>query len=134
MVSTTQRRIFGVLAGCLTAVSLAITFTFMVRRLWPEYVAAEPTKAYSLAMLLARLTVGALCMIGASLVATRIARDRGTAALWLGGLVFALSLPEHLGRVWADYPAWYHVVYLSYLLPVTGLTGRVASRRADRRR
>ena len=121
------------LAGGVTAVLLAITFTLAVRLLWPAYSAAEPSKEYSFTMLVARLTVGALCVITAALVATRVARDQGTAAWWVGGVALALSLPIHLVRVWADYPPWYHGFYLAYLLPLAVLTGRVISRRTGGR-
>jgi hypothetical protein len=69
-------------------------------------------------------------LVAAAWIATRVARDAGTAARWLGGVVLAMSLWDHLVRVWADYPAWYHLVYLSYLLPLAVLSGRVASRRS----
>ncbi len=53
--------------------ALALTATLVVRGLWPAHVFAEPTKAYTLQMLAARLTVAALCMVGAAWVATRVA-------------------------------------------------------------
>ncbi|MFY7922397.1 MAG: hypothetical protein ACOVSI_08280 [Gemmatimonas sp.] len=125
----TPRRIVGIVVGGSVGVALAIAVTFLVRRLWPAYVLAEPTKAYTLPMLLARLTVGACCMASAAWVATRVARDTGTAAWWLGGLVLAISTWEHLARVWADYPWWYHLGYLLYLVPVAVVSGRAAARR-----
>lgn len=121
-----RRRILGVVVGLCVGVGLAIAVTFVVRRLWPAYALAEPTKAYSLPMLFARLSVGALCVIGAAWVASRVARDHGTAARWLGGVVFAVSMWDHLVLVWADYPVWYHLVYLSYLIPLAVVSGRLA--------
>lgn len=122
----TLRISVALLTGCIAAVALALAAAFLGRTLWPEYAVAEPKKAYSLAMLAWRLSVGALCVAGAAYVATIIARDNGKAAWWLGGLFLAVSLPQHLFRVWADYPAWYHVAYLSYLVPIAGMTGRIA--------
>jgi len=124
----TLRRIAGLAAGCVAAVAIALAATLAARTLWPEYAAAEPEKAYTLVMLVARLTVGALCTSGAACVTTLIARDNGKAAWWLGGIFLAISLPIHLYRVWADYPAWYHCVYLAYLVPIAGVTGRVVYR------
>ena len=121
----TQRRIAGMLVGCVTALALALTGTLVARTLWPAYAAAEPEKTYTFAMLVSRLTVGALCTAGAACVATIIARDTGKAAWWLGGIFLAISLPIHLYLLWTDYPVWYHVVYLAYLVPIAGLTGRV---------
>ncbi|MES2058192.1 MAG: hypothetical protein V4564_19810 [Pseudomonadota bacterium] len=126
----TLRLCVGLVAGCITAVALALAATFVARTLWPDYAAAEPEKAYSVAMLLSRLAAGAFCTAGAACVTTIIAGDNGKAASWLGGVFLAVSLPIHLCRVWADYPVWYHLLYLSYLVPVAGLTGRVAGKRS----
>ena len=128
--ASTRRLSVGVMVGGLTAVGLALTAVLLARRVWPAYAAAEPTKAYSLVMLVSRLTAGSLCTAGAAAVTTVVARDRGQAAWWLGGLFLAISLPHHVFQVWADYPVWYHVVYLSYLVPIAGLTGRIVQRRA----
>lgn len=122
------RRSLGLATGMCAAVAMAATATILARVLWPAYAAAEPSRAYSLTMLVSRLIVGALCTTFAAFVATRTARDNGTAAWWLGGVFLAISAPHHVLRVWAEYPAWYHVIYLSYLVPVAGLTGRFASR------
>jgi hypothetical protein len=121
------RLVLSVVAGGLTAVAMAIAATMLTRSLWPAYVAAEPTKAYSLAMLIARLAVGACCAAGAAAVTTMVARDRRQVAWWLGACFLLVSLPDHLVYVWADYPAWYHIVYLAYLVPVAGLVGRCMS-------
>lgn len=146
------RLIAGLAVGCVSAVAIANAGFSALRALWPEYAAAEPEKAYTLAMLLSRLTIGAVCTAGAACATTIIAGDNGRAAWWLGGLFVVISLPSHLYYVWGDYPVWYHVVYLAYLVPIAGLTpwvfrastqsywSRMVSRRglalraADRRR
>jgi hypothetical protein len=92
--------------------------------LWPAYAAADPDKTFSIAMLLSRLSVGALSTAGAACIATIVAADNGRAAWWLGWIFVVISLPVHLYFVWSDYPVWYHVVYLSYLVPIAVLTGR----------
>jgi hypothetical protein len=123
-----QRFVTGLAAGCATAVAIALVGTFAARTLWPEYAAAEHGKAYTLIMLVTRLAVGALCVAGSACITTIIVRDSKQAAWWLGGLFLAVSFPNHLYTVWADYPAWYHFVYLSYLLPIAGLAGWVVHR------
>ena len=122
------RRSVGLGAGVCTAVAMAATATMLARTLWPAYAVAEPSRTYSLTMLVLRLLVGALCTVGAAFVATRIARDRGTVAWWLGGLFLAVSAPHHMLQVWAAYPVWYHVIYLAYLVPLAGLTGQRGAR------
>jgi hypothetical protein len=93
----------------------------VLRLTWPAYAAAEPVKAYTLAMLCARLGVACIACFAAGLVA---ARPAGPAGAWAAGtLLLVLSLPIHLVEVWRDYPAWYHVVYLLLLVPITGIGG-----------
>jgi hypothetical protein len=122
------RRVVGIVAGGVTAIALALTATLLARWLWPAYAAAEPSRAYSVGMLVLRLTVGVMCTAGAAVVTTRVVRDGGRAAWWLGALGVVLSLPDHLFRVWAAYPVWYHAVYLAFLVPVAGLAGRLTTR------
>jgi hypothetical protein len=92
--------------------------------LWPAYAAADPDRTFSIAMLLSRLTIGALSTAGATCVTTIVAADSGRAAWWLGWILLVISLPVHLYVVWSDYPVWYHVVYLAYLVPIAAQTGR----------
>lgn len=122
----------GLLAGCITAITNALVATLAARILWPEYAAAEPNKTYNATMLIARLAAGAVCAAGAACATTAIARDNGKAAWWLGGLFLTASVPEHFLRVWANYPIWYHLIYLSYLVPLTGLVGWVVANWLDK--
>lgn len=124
------RFLFGLTVGCATAVAVAGAGVLTARMLWPEYAAAEPHKQYTLTMLVVRLAVGALSAAVSACSATAVARDKGQTAWWLGALFVAISLPGHLypGYIWNDYPAWYHLVYLSYLVPVTGCMGLLSRR------
>jgi hypothetical protein len=93
----------------------------------PGYATAEPTKAYTLTMLFARLTVGIVCTASAGAAAAFAAKRNPRAALWVGLAALAVSTPVHLFEVWADYPAWYHFVYLGYLVPVATVAGRLVA-------
>jgi hypothetical protein len=97
-----------------------------LRTTWAAYAAVEPFKAYSPAMLWARLGVACIACAAAGVTASRAAGVRG--AIAAGTLLVVLSLPIHLIEVWAEYPAWYHVTYLLLLIPVTGLAGLVNRR------
>jgi hypothetical protein len=122
---TDKYRLIGAMAaGCVAAVVIAVAGFQSLHALWPAYALAEPTKAYTLAMYGARLSLGVVGTAGAAWVTNAIARDNGRAAWWLGGTFLAVSLPVHLYVVWDDYPASYHFLYLSYLVPVAGLTPR----------
>ncbi len=100
---------------------------------WSAYSAAEPTKTYTLAMLLSRLTLASACSISSGSLAVIVAKGDRTAACWLGALLLLGSAAVHLPvtslSVWHDYPAWYHAVYLLSLLPMSGLGGYLAHAR-----
>jgi hypothetical protein len=118
------RLFVGILIGCAAGVVLGQLGLFLFRKFWPAYLAVDPLKLYTTAMLLSRLTVGALSAACAGYVTTLIAADNGKAAWWLGWFYFLFSLPIHLFFLWNDFPIWYHIVYLAYLVPLTGLAGR----------
>jgi len=111
--------------GCATAVASAMLGFSILRAIWPGYAAAEPNKAFTLGMLIARLSLAALLTAGAACATTLVARDSGRAAWYLGVLFLILSLPVHLRSVWNDYPVWYHAVYLLSLVPIAGYSGRL---------
>ena len=103
---------------------------FLLRTCWSAYAVAEPTKAYNFAMLLSRLTLASVCSIASGFLAVTTARENRKAAWWLGALLLLGSMPLHLPisyvSVWADYPAWYHAVYLLSLIPMVGFGGYLA--------
>jgi hypothetical protein len=123
--TSTLRLIASLVAGCVIAIAVASAGFALLRSVWPEYAAAEPEKAYTLAMLFARLTVGAVCTGAAACVTTLIAGDDGRSAWWLGALFVVVSLPAHLYYVWDDYPVWYHFLYLGYLVPIAVSSARI---------
>ena len=97
-----------------------------LRTFWSDYAAVEPVKAYSTAMLVARLAVSCAACVAAGLIA---ARPAGPAGAWAAGtLLLVLSVPFHFTEVQGHYPAWYHAWYLVSLVPLTGLGGHLAAR------
>jgi hypothetical protein len=126
-----HRPITALAAGCVAAAVIGVAGFQLLHALWPAYALAEPTKAYTFAMYVSRLSLGVIGTAGSAWVTTRISRDNGRAAWWLGGLFLAVSLPEHLYRVWDDYPAWYHFIYLAYLMPVAGLSAKLCRARME---
>ena len=101
--------------------------------MWPDYARAESNKSYTLAMLIARLSISVIASVVAGVAAAKIARA-ASPSWWLGVLLLAGSAPLHLVVVWADYPAWYHAAYLLPLIPVCGLSGAMATARSVRSR
>lgn len=123
----------GVLAGGVGWIALGLFGLFVLRVGWSTYAAAEPTKTYTLAMLLARLTVAFVGSIASGALAVTVAKGARTAACWLGALLLLGSAPIHLPisvlSAWDDYPAWYHAAYLLSLMPLTILGGWLARTR-----
>jgi hypothetical protein len=91
-----------------------------LRTLWHDYALAEPLKLYTPAMLAARLVVATIANVVAGGYA---ARPAGPSGGWATGLLLLLlSVPVHVG-VWGEYPVWYHIVYLTLLVPITAAAG-----------
>lgn len=125
----TARPIASLVVGTLCAVGFARLAFAALQSVWPEYAAAVPERAYTLAMLWARLGVAALVTLLSAAAATLVAADRRVA--WVLGSVFlVVSLPSHLHFVWADYPVWYHAAYLLSLIPIAWLGGRLVPSRS----
>ena len=120
----------GMLAGGVAWIAIGLAGLFLLRKGWSAYAAAEPTNAYNFAMLVSRLALASVGSISAGFLAVTTAKENLKAAWWLGGLLLLGSMPLHLPisyfSVWADYPAWYHAVYLLSLMPLIGFGGRLA--------
>jgi hypothetical protein len=124
----------GVLVGFAAWVMVAGLGFLLLRTTWSSYAAAEPTKSYTLAMLISRLMVGVVCTLAAGAVAALVAKGSRAASLSLGIVLFLIAAPVHLPiefglhvSVWADYPAWYHFTFLLPLAPLTVLGGILAN-------
>ena len=109
----------GVFVGFATWIAVGGFGFLVLRTAWSSYAMAEPTKAYTLPMLFARLAVSVVCTITAGAVSMIVAKHSGAVNWWLGGLLLLISAPIHVGWVWTDYPPWYHVAYLVPLMPLT---------------
>jgi hypothetical protein len=111
----------GAFLGLAVWVAVGSLGLLVLQSAWPAYAAAAPVKAYTWAMLYARLGVACVACLAAGVVASRPA---GPAGAWAAGtLLVVLSAPVHLVEVWRDYPAWYHFVFLALLVPITGFGG-----------
>ena len=126
----------AVLAGFATWIIIGGAGFFLLRTFSSSYALAEPTKAYTLPMLLSRLTVGVVCTLAAGAVATVTAKGARVASYCLSVFLFLLSAPIHLPihlpfyfrSSWTDYPLWYHVAFLVPLMPLTIFGGYLATR------
>jgi hypothetical protein len=93
------------------------------------YAEAEPTFAFTLTMMLARLGIAALSSLAAGAVAALIARSAAWAPWITGALFLVLFVPEHV-KLWNVLPIWYHLTFLLTLVPLFAAGGRLAHRPA----
>jgi hypothetical protein len=122
--------IAGIVAGLIAWIIVATVGNLMFRVAWPGYAEAEISMMFTLAMMVARLLLGALSSLCAGFVMAWITRRNGTGAKILGIVVTAMFLPVHY-LLWDKFPIWYHVIFLASLFPLT-LLGAKLSQRANR--
>jgi hypothetical protein len=112
------RAILSVIAGVVTWMVIATAGNLALRLAWPGYAQAEPTMAFTLPMLLARLALGAVASIGAGYVGAWISRGSRAAVGVLAAILLIFFLPVHY-RLWDTFPSWYHATFLISLLVLT---------------
>ncbi len=115
----------ALLAGLLCWAGLASLLNAGLRLGLAGYAAAEPTRAYSLTMLWARLGIALVASLVAGALVARIAPAHRRAPWLLALLLLAYAVPRH-AMIWAHYPAWYHLFFLGTLAPAVALGGRLS--------
>ncbi len=113
----------AVLAGLLAWIVVATLLNLAMRVTWPDYAAAEISKAFTLAMLGARLVIGAVSTVCAGFVSAWVARRAGMPAAVLGMLLLLCFIPVHY-TLWNVFPLWYHAAFLISLIPLSLLGAR----------
>jgi hypothetical protein len=119
--------IFGVVAGLAVWVVLVSIGGLMIRLSWPTYASVEAAMAFTLPMLIARLSISAVATLGAGLVTAVIAPRSMRALLMTGAILLVAFVPVHLG-LWDKFPVWYHLTFLLSLVPLIYLGGRITLR------
>jgi hypothetical protein len=124
---TIFKTIGAAIAALVTWFFVATVLNLALRASWPHYHEAETAFNFTLAMKLARLVLGAVSSLGAGFVAAWIGKDRMKAATLTGIVLLGLFIPGHY-LLWSKFPIWYHLTFLSSLLPLT-LLGAALYRR-----
>jgi hypothetical protein len=117
------KQIVGVVVGLMVWFAVAAVAGVLLR-LWPEYVAASGDMSFTLPMKLARLSIGALATFTAGAVTALIGRSTWTAVV-AGALLLLFFIPEHIS-LWDRFPIWYHLTFLTSLVPLAVVGGRTA--------
>ena len=119
-----KNRILAAGAGLVVWVIIAIAAGLIMRAAWPEYAAVADAMRFTLPMMLARLSIGALATLAAGWVAATVARQSTVAALTTGLTLLVLFIPQHI-MLWTRFPVWYHLTFLLSLVPLAYLGGRL---------
>ena len=117
------KQIVGVVVGLMVWFGAALVAGVVLRPLWPEYVAASGDMSFTLSMKLTRLAIGAVATVAAGAVAALIGRSSRTAVV-TGALLLLIFIPEHIS-LWNKFPIWYHLTFLTSLVPLTVVGGRI---------
>ena len=114
----------AIAAGFVVWFSVATVGNLAIRWLLPSYAEVEKAMNFSAAMLAARLVVGAVASLAGGAACVAIARSARAAVYIFALLLLALFVPVHVG-LWAKFPLWYHIVFLSSLVPLVVLGARL---------
>jgi hypothetical protein len=118
------RGILGVVAGLLGFIAVVAVAGIIMRAAWPEYARVADAMTFTLPMMIARLSIGALATIAAGLVTASIARRSMFVRLAPGVLLLVAFIPQHI-MLWEKFPVWYHLTFLLSLVPLAYLGGAV---------
>jgi len=118
--------ILGVVVGLVAFVAVAIVGGWILRLSWPAYTRVAAAMTFTLPMMIARLSIGAVATVAAGLGAAIIARRSIYAAVATGVTLLLLFVPEHI-LIWPKFPIWYHLTFLVSLVPLA-YAGGVLSR------
>lgn len=121
------KSILAVVAGLIVWAVIAAVAGLIMRASWPAYANVATEMSFTLPMLLARLSIGAVATLATGLIATLIAPRSGFVRLIPGLILLALFIPQHI-TLWAKFPIWYHFTFLLSLVPLTWAGGTIATR------
>jgi hypothetical protein len=111
------RNLIGVVTGLAVWLTLAIVAGLIMRGTWPAYASVADAMTFTLPMMIARLSIGALATVSMGFVTALITRS-AVARLIPGLLLLMVFIPQHV-MLWDKFPIWYHLTFLLSLVPLT---------------
>src|SRR5262249_39793488 len=109
------KNIVGVVAGLAVWMIVATVAGVIMRVSWPAYASVADAMTFTLPMMIARLSIGALATIVMGTITAVIAQSV-VARLMPGVLMLVLFIPQHI-MLWEKFPVWYHLTFLFSLVP-----------------
>jgi len=125
------KAVLGVVAGLVVWIAVVAVAGVIMRASWPAYASVADAMTFTLPMMLARLTIGALATLAAGWVTTAISPRSMLVRLLPGVLLLVGFIPQHIA-LWNTFPVWYHLTFLLSLVPLTYLGGMLISGRQNR--
>jgi hypothetical protein len=116
------KAIVGVVSGLAAWIAIVAVAGIVMRTAWPAYAAVADSMTFTLPMMLARLSIGALATLVAGWVTTTISPQSMLARLMPGLVLLVAFIPQHI-TLWNTFPIWYHLTFLLSLVPLTYLGG-----------
>ena len=111
-------------AGVVAWEAVVLLATFAGRLVWPAYALVEKQREFALDMLLSRLAVGAFATLAFGAVVAWVTRGEKRTIHVIIALGLLYSVVDHI-TVWDQFPVWYHLLYLAYLVPLAMLGGQL---------
>ena len=117
--------ILGVIAGFIVWSLIFVGGEAVVRAIVPGAVApADATYVGSIGILLGYLMRSIIASVLAGFTAALIAGENAKSTLILGVVLLAVGSMVQVGA-WNMLPAWYHIVFLVLLIPMTIVGGKL---------
>jgi hypothetical protein len=121
-----SKKILGVVAGLIVWVLVVMVAGEIMRRSWAAYASVADAMTFTLPMMIARLSIGALATLAAGLVTAIIVPQSTIVRLMPGVILLIAFIPQHIA-LWDKFPIWYHFTFLLSLVPLTWIGGTLRS-------
>jgi len=112
----------GVVAGLAVWIAVVAVAGLIMRSSWPAYASVADAMTFTLPMMLARLSIGALATLAAGWITAALAPRPLLVRVIPGIILLAVFIPQHIA-LWHTFPIWYHLTFLLSLVPLTYLGG-----------
>src|SRR5262245_14113312 len=89
----------------------------VMRASWPAYASVADAMTFTLPMMIARLTIGAVATLAAGFTTATLARRSIVPSVVSGVLLLLAFIPQHI-MLWEKFPVWYHLTFLVSLVPL----------------
>jgi hypothetical protein len=116
------KAVLGVVSGLAVWIAVVAVAGLVLRSSWPAYARVDDAMMFTLPMLFARLSIGALATLAAGWTTAAIAPRPMLVNLVPGLILLAVFIPQHIA-LWNIFPVWYHLTFLLSLVPLTYLGG-----------